>query len=558
MIHSRLATLVVVLLVVSARAQERQDVTFSINQTTAFGQSVFVLGDLPELGGGDIRFAVKLEPTTYPIWKTTISLPVNRAYTYRYYIRNDAAGQWGSSSNATPLGTGLIAATTSTIALEPDSKTVFVHSMFDPPTLWWRERGSNAAYQAIVMHEVGPGRAPAEKRYAGRRFSQPRRHIEFFFSNASFTQFDPADSSNYSTALDRVFIQDAHAFSYLPPTFITGPIKRYTVSGGVPTTPSTSLFSAALNETRRYRVITPRGYDQNASRRYPVIYFHDGQNMFEQGTFGTWNADETAERMTRQGLLREAILVGADHGPNRLNDYAAPDNGGRANLYAQFLMSELKPVIDAQYRTLTSANDTIAAGSSMGGQVSMYLGWDFPTVFARVGVFSSAWDVFNANFRNRIRNQPKRDIRIYMDSGDSGTASDNFWPTLGVRDDLINPARTGSLPYILERDLRWTYGPFQQHNEPAWAARLPGALEFLLPASEAPDELAALPSARPADVNDDDGVTIEDLYAFEQSSPGEDSTLDVNRDSMIDADSDRAALRAILRAAEPADTISPL
>lgn len=534
-----------------SRAQDREDVTFSLNATTVFGESIFVLGDLPELGGNDLRFAPKLEPSTYPVWKATISLPVNRAYTYRYYKRNDAAGQWGNPSNGVVIA-GPFNASTQTVTLTPASKTIFYHSSLAPPVLWWRQ-GSDP-FQSITMHDVGPGRSAGESRWAARRFGVPRHSFDFYFTNLAGASRDPA-SGSYTTALDESLVQDGHVFTYLPPASVTGPIKRYTPIGAPPTTSSTSLVSAALGETRYFRVITPRGYDQQPMRRYPVLYFHDGQNVFEQGAFGTWNADETAESMIRLGQMREVILVGADHGPDRINDYAAPDTGGRAHLYAQFLINELRPIIDTQYRTLTDTDNTAAAGSSMGGQVSMYLGWDSPTVFGRIGAFSGAWDVFNANFRNRLQTQPKRAIRVYLDSGDAGPSADGFWTTVGVRDNLINPARAAGVggAYVLERDLRYVYGPGHQHNEPAWAARLPQCYTFLFPASEAPNELAEVPSAARADVNDDERADIEDVYSWEQASPGADSTLDVDRDGLIESAEDRAELLVRVRAAESAD-----
>jgi len=544
-----------------ASAQDRQDVTFSTNQTTVPGQSIFVLGSLPELGGNDLRFSVKLEPSTYPIWKATVSLPVNTSYTYRFYRRNDAAGQWGNAANGEALGSGVISASTSTVALAPASKTIFFHSTLNPPVLHWRTLGSTGAYQAVVMHEVGPGRTPAEKRWAARGFGAPRQKIEFFFANISFTQFHPADSTRLTSTLDTLLVQDAGVFAYVPAPALTGPIKRYTTSGSNPSSTSTTFFSAALNETRGYRVITPRGYDQHPQRRYPVLYLHDGQNVFEPGSFGDWLADSTAERLTRIGLMREAILVGMDHGSNRLNDYAAPQSGGWSNgRYLTFVTSEMKPFIDATYRTLTGPSDTAIAGSSMGGQASLWFGWDRPDVYGRLGVFSGAWSVFTTGFYDKVRAEAKRSVRIYLDSGDSGASQDLFWTTVNLRDNLINPARASgaSVPFALERDLRYAYGPGQSHNESAWAARLPGCLEFLLPASEAPNELASVPSARPADVNDDAIVTIEDLYAWEQGTPAPASSLDVDRDGTFEPQEDRAALLSALRGGEVTDLAAGL
>lgn len=542
-------------------AQPRVDVAFSTTQTTVPGQSIFVLGDLPELGANDLRFAVKLEPSSYPLWKATVSLPAGRAYSYRFFRRNDAAGQWGNASNGTALGSVVNAVTPGAVA--SNARATLYHSGWDAPILWWRAAGSGAAYTPVTMHRVGPGRSAGESRWAARDFGDAGRRIEFFFTNQAQTQRDPVldgvnNDDQYVSTLDTLFVQDGNVFAYVPPTSASGPIKRYTTSGQNPSTTSTGFVSIAMGEWRGYRVITPRGYDQQPTRRYPVLYLHDGQNVFEPGSFGDWLADSTAERLTRLGVMREVILVGMDNTSNRLNDYAAPDSGGWSNgRYLTYVVNELKPLIDAQYRTLTGPHDTGVLGSSMGGQASLWFGWDRPDVFTKLGVFSGAWSVFTSGFYDRVRNQPRREaLRIYLDSGDSGTASDLFWTTVNLRDNLINPARAGGVggASVLEGDLRHVYGPGQIHNEGAWAARLPGCLEFLFPASEAPSELANVPTARPGDVNDDNAVNIDDLYAFEQSAPGARSTLDVNRNGALDSAADRAALVAELRMGESQDT----
>lgn len=544
----------------TAAAQPRVDVTFSTTQTTVPGQSIFVLGDLPELGANDLRFAVKLEPSSYPLWKATVSLPAGRAYSYRFFRRNDAAGQWGNASNGTALGSVVNAVTPGAVA--SNARATLYHSGWDAPILWWRTAGSGAAYTPVTMHRVGPGRNAGESRWAARDFGDAGRRIEFYFTNQSQTQRDPVldgvnNDDQYVSALDTLFVQDGNVFAYVPPTSASGPIKRYTTSGQNPSTTSTGFVSSVMGEWRGHRVITPRGYDQQPTRRYPVLYLHDGQNVFEPGSFGDWLADSTAERLTRLGVMREVILVGMDNTSNRLNDYAAPDSGGWSNgRYLTYVVNELKPLIDAQYRTLTGPQDTGVLGSSMGGQASLWFGWDRPDVFTKLGVFSGAWSVFTSGFYDRVRNQPRREaLRIYLDSGDSGTASDLFWTTVNLRDNLINPARAGGVggASALEGDLRHVYGPGQIHNEGAWAARLPGCLEFLFPASEAPNELANVPTARPGDVNDDNAVNIDDLYAFEQGAPGARSTLDVNRNGALDSAADRAALVTELRSGESQD-----
>lgn len=523
----------------AAYAQDRQNVTFQINQTTTVGQSVFVLGSLPELGSNDVRYAVKLEPTAYPVWKSTISLPRGRSYTYRYYIRNDAPGQGGNAANGTAIGS-VLSASTGALAADPTTKTVFYHSGFNPPILWWRQ--GTGVYQSSVMHDAGPGRLPGERRWAARRFGVAKQPLDFYIANAAGTLRDPP-SGSYITPLDAAFVQDGEVFNFVPAPSVSGQSRAFS-----PTSPP-SLFSAALNETRRYRVVLPRGYAQHTSKRYPVIYMHDGQNCFDASTaaFGVeWQADEAAANLTRSGTMRECIIVGVDNGPNRLNDYAAPDAGGWSDArYFTFLRTQLKPLIDSQYRTLTGPDDTGAIGSSMGAQASLYMGWDFPNVYKKIGGLSGAYAVFNSGFLNRVQAQAKRDIRLYLDTGDSGTSNDNYWQTYNLRDNLLNPARAGGVggAYTLESDMRHQVGFGHSHNESAWAARVPACFAFLFPTSDEANALYAVVSAARGDVNDDDRIDASDLAALES---GDGPNMDVDRDGVFDAALDHAALIDIL------------
>lgn len=152
---------------------------------------------------------------------------------------------------------------------------------------------------------------------------------------------------------------------------------------------------------------------------------HDGQNGFDQGTFGTWAASTTLTNLQATGQMQEIIVVALDNvGDTRRSDYSAPgDNNGRADLYALYILNTVKPRIDASYRTLTDPANTGALGSSMGGLVSFYLGYEHNASFRRIGAMSAVWWLI-PNYTNFIRNQPARNnLRIYMDVGDSGSTS---------------------------------------------------------------------------------------------------------------------------------------
>lgn len=528
----------------AAVADERVDVPLAITYSqTQVGQSVFVLGDLPELGGGDITRAVKLEPTQWPLWKGTFSLPAGRNYTYQFYRRNDGPGTLGSTSGTIAIGSPISASTPGGPML-PVGKAVLYHSGLTPPVLWWREAGVGA-YRDRPMTRIGPGRSAGEWRWIAWDLESPgghpRRTIEFYFTGPSGTPRDPADGTTYLTPLDGLMVQDGHVYSYVPAPAVGASRRDYTVS-----TPPGISSSTLGGELRRYRVFLPRGYDQHPARRYPVLYLHDGQNVFDQGPFGTWDADDTSTRLIRQGRLREIIMVGVDNTSNRFANYVTPDDGGQADRYARFIRDELKPLIDAQYRTLPGADDTGAMGSSLGGVVSLYMGWDFTSTFRRIGAMSGSWQL--PNFPARVGAQPRRAIRLYLDSGDAGASSDNYWPTFNLRDSLL--AKTPG--YALEGDLRHRVGLGHQHNEAAWAARLPEALAFLFPVTEGENPLLGLATGQSLDVNGDGGVDVEDLYT-QAGAPGVGGGAgDLNQDAAVDH-WDALTLAAYLRRAETAD-----
>jgi predicted alpha/beta superfamily hydrolase len=151
--------------------------------------------------------------------------------------------------------------------------------------------------------------------------------------------------------------------------------------------------------TRRVWLYLPPGYASQPTKRYPVLYMQDGQNVFDEATAfaGEWGVDETLNQLaTSQEKVARAIVVAVDNGDERRLDEYSPwanaeyKKGGEGARYADFLALTLKPYLDAHYRTLPDAAHTAIAGSSMGGLIAFYAGLKYPQVFGRVGVFSPA------------------------------------------------------------------------------------------------------------------------------------------------------------------------
>lgn len=446
--------------------QERESVTLSFTSPTG---PISVLGDLPELGNNTSNNAVRLVRGTDSVWRATVSLPANRTYTYRFYA--------GSTPVSAP-----ITAQTRSISRQPAAKTLYYHSSRSNPVLNWRQ-SSNGAFTATPMLRIGPGREVGESLWLAAGVGESGREIEFFIAEPSAAGRDPA-LGNHWTCLDVAFLQDGHLFNYVPAARVS-PHRRDYDSDNPP-----SIRSEILNANRRYRVMLPRGYAEHPRRRYPVIYFHDGQAQWEVFPGGPGRAvvDPEGDMMAgliRRGIMGEVIAVGIEPDQAaRTRDYIPPGDQhsgiqGAADKYVQYIIQELKPLIDARYRTRPGPESTFTAGQSRGGNVALYMAWDFPHVFTRAGMHSGEFEGA-PNFTARVKQEPKRDIRIYLDSGE-----DYLSGVLALRDHVV----AKSPPFVVEGGLRHVYARGQQHLTEDFGSRRPMMLSFLYPVTEEANEL---------------------------------------------------------------------
>ena len=179
--------------------------------------------------------------------------------------------------------------------------------------------------------------------------------------------------------------------------------------------------SQVLSKERHLLVWLPPGYGENAERRYPVYYMHDGQNAYLN-----WRIDETAQALIESGELEPLILVGVYHGgthEERYRDYTPTRDpnfktSGGADAYGRMLVEEIKPFIDSQYRTLTDAANTGLGGASLGGLVSLHLGLKYPVTFGKLALMSpSVWWDDGAAVKSVKKLSAKPDLRIWLDIG---------------------------------------------------------------------------------------------------------------------------------------------
>ena len=252
-------------------------------------------------------------------------------------------------------------------------------------------------------------------------------------------------------------------------------------------------FPSRLVAPRDVHVYLPPGYEREKSRRYPVLYLHDGQNIFDAASMGMeWQFDETAETLIRSGRIEPLIVVAVANTDARREEYTPtsvewkrPDGsiekgGGKSNLYGRFLIEELKPFIDRTYRTRPEAASTAVGGASLGGLVSVWLALEHPRVFGNVLAVSPTvwWDDFV--ILEKISALPRKTpARVWIDIG-SLEGANAVSGARRLRDALAEKG------WKLGADLEYFEQEGGQHDEISWASRVEGMLTFLYGKPKAP------------------------------------------------------------------------
>ena len=258
------------------------------------------------------------------------------------------------------------------------------------------------------------------------------------------------------------------------------------------------LFPSAYITPREVDVWLPPGYDSAAERRYPVIYMHDGQNLFLTSRGfggGSWHVDRAIEHLVSQGKTQGAIVVAIwNHGAARAEEFM-PKKAVTATLikdvswvftplpdplrsddYLKFLVRELKPMIDSTYRTRPDRDHTLVMGSSMGGLISAYALCEYPDVFGRAGCLSTHWPAGDGAVIAYLDSHlpDPRTHRLYFDHG---TATlDAFYAPYQDRVDALMRA------HGFQEGKSWESAvyPGAEHSEKSWSERVEVPLEFLL------------------------------------------------------------------------------
>jgi predicted alpha/beta superfamily hydrolase len=466
----------------------RPSVRFSITNDAGLGSEWFVVGNHPDLGAWNPAKAIKLVYSTSNIWWGDIGVQAGTALEYKFVKRLTSATLICSETNAVwwPDGANLQAQVPAEPAAPFSGKRVEFYSDMTNVNLVYSMLASasfsaTGAWSTVAMTKIGPGLRAGEWRHVAEGVGTEGEWMRFTFNgrrNGADTWEGAWDGQDYWTPLDAMIVRDRQVFNYLPPS------NEVSANRVISTNVGSSVAGIAGRDVRIY---LPRGYTENTTRRYPVVYMSDGQNVFlPSDSAVSWGAETTADAEIKGGRMRETIIVGVPCASDRTIEYLPhmdTNSGkkGKANLYADYLVHNVRPTIDTHFRTKNDRGNTGCIGSSSGGLLSMYLG-TWTNVFGLVGAASGVYnDSFCPNYMAWLESARPHEAKVWMDVGTgetnlSGTDLyqsnfDLYWYLMGFG-------------YVPNADLRFMIGCGQDHNEAAWASRLPEIYRFLLDVRE--------------------------------------------------------------------------
>ena len=257
-------------------------------------------------------------------------------------------------------------------------------------------------------------------------------------------------------------------------------------------------FIQELNREGQIRIYLPTDYSIS-NKHYPVIYMHDGQNLFDidDSSYGMiWNVHNTLSCFETEENPKEYIVVGIDNSTERFTEYSPwkyentygditnsqpmyEKMGGKGLYYGDYIVNTLKPYIDNKFRTLKDKQNTWIMGSSMGGLISLYIGFRFPEVFGKIGALSPAVWFAEKSLLEYCKN-PGKNQKVYMDIGTKESSDGNIssFPQIYL-DGAIKLAKIIEENIEDKNNIKFVIDEGAEHNEIAWERRLPSIIEWL-------------------------------------------------------------------------------
>jgi predicted alpha/beta superfamily hydrolase len=233
-----------------------------------------------------------------------------------------------------------------------------------------------------------------------------------------------------------------------------------------------------MGKRRRISALLPADYE-DTDIEYPVLYLHDGQNLFDENApYGNWAIDHALRNLFKEGF-GNIIIIAIDHGgEERLSEYFPYQNSrigdGQGKLYLQFLFETLKPYVDKKFRVLHDAQNTGIGGSSMGGLISLYAGMSYPEVFGKMMIFSPSLWIAPPIYQLAARYKPAVPSSLYIYAGEK--ESQNHIANV-MR--LQETFKKNVSPEMSHLRFHLSVNPEGTHSESFWRDEFPHAVKWL-------------------------------------------------------------------------------
>ncbi len=237
-----------------------------------------------------------------------------------------------------------------------------------------------------------------------------------------------------------------------------------------------SLNGPQLDQPRRVHALLPHNYGQS-DKRYPVLYLHDGQNLFGGGVgYGSWEIDQKMALLAAR-QHHEVILISIDHAyDERIREFTlhrTRAGAGKGQHYLDFIRNTVKPIVDQTFRTLPDAANTGIGGSSLGGLISVYAGLMHPDVFGRLLVFSPSLWISPKIYFDAIRFKAPVPMKVYAYGGEQ--ESRYMVPNIQRFNESLARQNYGGNSI----DIHLSVDPEGTHQEAHWSREFPKAVEWL-------------------------------------------------------------------------------
>lgn len=440
------------------------------------GYVPFVCGPFFGLGNGRPHHAPTLAPIGPQHWRVQVVLP---EATHRVDCTDWLTGLRSTQQDALKVGAGFRAAPIEvewhyevTTAPRPTVE-LFYYSGWPNVDVEIDVAGESLS---LPMASVGPGRTPGETLWGARLPLQAGMPWGFLLSGPAAQYDRPPNGGLYRPCGSCLYLADGELFTAPPPPRRSAP-RVETLRFPAPEMGHTFVVHVAL----------PRDYDARPEADYPLVFLNDGQNQLAgSGLHGGWHSDTTLARLTREGRVREAVLVAVEMHPDRNRAFFPPGDQkalhGQGPTYTDLLAGPLSELLRSRYRLRRGPEQTAIIGSSNGAIHALSAGLARPDAFGLLGCLSYA--VMNPE-RNTAAIEQAATLpfqRMYLDSGtrwgaydDEEQSHDYTLNTFRLRQLLVQKGA------VIEEQLRYRLAYGDAHNELAWRRRFAGCIEFLLP-----------------------------------------------------------------------------